>query len=321
MILKKGSLAPCSQCGKLKLVVDPEHHVCERCKHPHVSDGPLVLRKGQTLRDWGRTQHLDPDDERVKLIDQFAAYLRDSDRGQEIVRRYPWTWDGVEQIERELAGLTFEQTRSRINQLLKRLSCARGKRHTVESSKSRQDRPYWQEADFGQDAKRDGADHRGEGTNTNTNEGDETMAIYVEAPQMYELVERGEHPAKVSALSEPEVSKFDPEKQSIKVTFELTGGPFEGQRLSKFYTLSLSKMASLGKLYRTLLGKVEPGERVDIEKLIGCACAVQVTHKLGDDDENYAVVQDVFAPAKKGKAGSAKSKAKEPALAGAEVPF
>jgi len=142
------------------------------------------------------------------------------------------------------------------------------------------------------------------------------MALYVEAPAAYELVDRGEHTARVSAISEPEQSKFDPEKQSIKFTFELIGGPFEGQKLSKYYTLSLSKMASLGRLYRVLLGKIEPGERVDIEQLIGQDCAIQVTHKVGDDDESYAVVQDVFKPVKEGKRSQ-----KEPVLAGDSVPF
>jgi len=174
--------------------------------------------------------------------------------------------------------------------------------------------------DEGHTAGRDGAlcrtnENTEQNTNTTTKETNE-MPIFCQAPPAYELVERGEHPARITTISEPEQSKFDPEKESIKITFELTGGPFEGQLLGKYYTLSLSKMASLGKLYRTLVGKIDPGQRVDVEQLIGRDCAVQVTHKIGDDDEQYAVVQDVFKPAKDGKGSE-----KEPALSGSEVPF
>jgi len=313
--LRKGTLQPCSQCQRLTLVSTPERHVCERCKHPYVSDGPLVLRKGQSLRDWGRTQHLDLDDKRVVLINNMVTYLHTL-KGQEIVRRWPWVWDGVAKIERELSDLTFEQVRSRINSLLKRLCYARGKRGRQNSGC---DAPYRQDESFGQDAAlRQKMRHKNAETNT-TNElsKGEPMAIFVETPQAYELIDRGEYSARISAISAPEQNKFDPEKQSIKVTFELTtGGPFEGQQLTKYYTLSLSKMAGLGKLWRSLKGKLEPSERVDLEQLIGCLCAVQVTHKIGDDDEPYAVIQDVFQPAKT-KTG----KPKEPALAGAEVPF
>jgi len=332
MSIKKGSLAACSQCDRMTLVLDVEHHVCQRCQHPRAVDELLVLREGQSFRDWGRVHPLDPDDERVVLVDQFVAYLSTL-KGQEIVRRWPWVWDGVEKIERELSGLTLAQVRARINQLLKKLSLARGKRHTVESSKSRQDGPYWQDLEmFGAMANtnewhitdRDGAscqanEHEKQNTKTiNVKENDQ-MSIYVKAPQAYELVERGEHPAKIASISEPEPSKFDPDKQSVKITFALSGGSFDGQLLSKYYTLSLSKMASLGKLYRVLVGKIDPGQRVDIEQLIGRDCAVQVTHKIGDDDEQYAAIQAVFAPAKNGKGSE-----KEQALAGAnaeEVPF
>ncbi|MBI1744680.1 hypothetical protein HYR54_16665 [Candidatus Acetothermia bacterium] len=120
------------------------------------------------------------------------------------------------------------------------------------------------------------------------------MSVYVEVPNET-LIGRGEHQAKIVTIGKPEQSKFDESKQSVKLTFEITAGKFEGERLTKHFTLSLSSKAALGQLYRRLMGEPKPGERVDLEELLGQEVSIIVTHKAGDDGD-YAVIQDVFAP-------------------------
>lgn len=119
------------------------------------------------------------------------------------------------------------------------------------------------------------------------------MSLYIEVPNET-LIGRGEHQAKIVALSRPEPSKFDESKQSIKLFFEITSGKFKGEKLTKHFTMSLSSKAALGQLYRRLMGEPKPGERVNLESLIDQSVSIIVTHKDGDDGP-YAVIQDVFA--------------------------
>jgi hypothetical protein len=120
------------------------------------------------------------------------------------------------------------------------------------------------------------------------------MPVYVDVPNET-LVARGEHAAKIISVGKPEPSKFDEAKQSVKLTFVIMNGKSQGEKLTRYYTLSLSSKAALGQLYRRLRGEPKPGERVNIEDLVGQDVSIIVTHKAGDDGD-YAVIQDVFAP-------------------------
>ncbi len=120
------------------------------------------------------------------------------------------------------------------------------------------------------------------------------MGIFVKVPNET-LVSRGEHAAKIIAVGQPKPSKFDESKQSVKLTFEISSNKFQGKQLTKHFTLSLSSKAALSQLYRRLMGEPKPGERVNIEDLLGKDVSLIVTHKEGDDGP-YAVIQDVFQP-------------------------
>lgn len=120
------------------------------------------------------------------------------------------------------------------------------------------------------------------------------MPIYVDVPKET-LVSRGEHPARIISIGKPQTNKFDDSKQSIKLTFEITDGKFKGERLTKYFTLSLSSKSGLGILWRRLMGEPKLGTQVDLEELLDRDVSIFVAHKAGQDGD-YAVIQDVFVP-------------------------
>ncbi|MBI1742940.1 hypothetical protein HYR54_07715 [Candidatus Acetothermia bacterium] len=200
--------------------------------------------------------------------------------------RYSWVWTELEAIERKFDGLSKDELIRRLRLLYKRVAAAKGRRgHVTHRVKLN---GFSVAEDTGQNT------HSSASAKKNASAKGATMPVFVDVPNET-LVGRGEHRAKIVAVGKPEQSKFDESKQSIKLTFEIMTGKFEGEKLTKHFTLSLSSKASLGQLYRRLKGEPKPGERVNIEDLIGQDVAIMVTHKDGDDGD-YAVIQDVFAP-------------------------
>ena len=90
------------------------------------------------------------------------------------------------------------------------------------------------------------------------------MPIILDVPTEA-LIPRGEYRAKITQIGEPEPSKFDPEKKSLKLIFEITEVKAQGQKLSKWYTCSLASKSSLGQLFRRLNGEPK-SKTVDLER-------------------------------------------------------
>lgn len=206
--------------------------------------------------------------------------------------RYPWVWMELDAIEREFDELTEDELCRRLRFLYKRIAAAKGRRgHSIGLRSSHQYAALVGEAITSESNNSSASAIKNASANSQEVR---TMSVFVDVPNET-LVGRGVHQAKIVTIGKPEQSKFDETKQSIKLTFEITSGKNEGERLTKHYTLSLNSKASLGQLYRHLTGEPKPGERVNIEDLVGQDVALMVTHKTGDDGP-YAVIQDVFAP-------------------------
>jgi len=220
--------------------------------------------------------------EAMKHINQDLWQSGDSDR-------FPWVWTELELIEQAFDELTEDELVRRLRWLYKRIAAAKGRRgHSIGLRASHQYAALVGEAITSE------SNNSSASAKKNANAERNSMPVFVDVPNET-LVGRGEHHAKIVTIGKPEKSKFDETKQSVKLTFEITNGKHEGERLTKFYTLSLTSKSSLGQLYRRLVRELKPGERVEIEReLVGREVSIIVTHKEGDDGP-YAVIEDVFA--------------------------
>ncbi len=221
-------------------------------------------------------------DAKVLLLQAAFRYLSRDLWEEGDGERFPWVWREMDQLERDFDTLTYEGVRQRLKFLYKRIAAVKGQR----GHRTAQKAPPVGAANTGENSDANAP------ANANT-QGVNQMPIYVDVPKEV-LVSRGEHPAKIVAISKPETSRFDDSKQSIKLTFEITGGKFKGEKLTKHCTLSLGSKAALGALWRRLMGETKPGVKVDLEGLLEKDVSIMVSHKTGEDGD-YAVIQEVFA--------------------------
>jgi hypothetical protein len=195
--------------------------------------------------------------------------------------RFPWVFEELDALDRELDALSKEELALRLRHLYKRLAYAKGRRgHTSKVAAC----PVGQ-ASTG----------KSENANANANaKGDDNdMGTVLEVPREI-LLPRGEYAAKIVAIGEPEKSKFDENKLSVRFTFEIIQGKHKGTRLAKYYNASFAKGSALTALYRRLVGEPKPGDKIDLDVFLGKDVSIVVKHKEGADGP-FAVVDDVFA--------------------------
>jgi hypothetical protein len=196
--------------------------------------------------------------------------------------RFPWVFDELDALDRELDSLSKSELALRLRHLYKRLAYAKGRRgHKSKVAAS----PVGQ-ANTGK------SENASADANANA-QGDESMGTVVEVPRDV-LVARGEYAAKIVAIGEPEKSKFDENKLSVRFTFEVAEGKFKGARLAKYYNASFAKGSALTTLYRRLFGEPKPGDKIDLDVFLGKDVSIVVKHKEAADGP-FAVVDDVFA--------------------------
>jgi hypothetical protein len=194
--------------------------------------------------------------------------------------RFPWVFAELDALDRELDSLSKPELALRLRHLYKRLAYAKGRR----GHKS------------GLTASPVGPAKTGKSENASADanaKGDENMGTVLEVPRDV-LLPRGEYAAKIAAIGEPEKSKFDDNKLSVRFTFEITEGKHKGARLAKYYNASFAKGSALTALYRRLFGEPKPGDKIDLDCFLGKDVSIVVKHKEGSDGP-FAVVDDVFA--------------------------
>ncbi len=256
--------------------------VCAEAIGPFAGFARSIERPGTNLEELAglsRNPRVLELDRKVALMRLTAHYLSESE---------DWKLSGIDHLWDELARdadrLSYIELRARVRGLFKQIAAVKGRRHSerVGGELAAADYASAQSNPF---------------TSTDANaqpnaERKATMPTYVEyKPET--LVDRGDHPATIVTVGKPEISKFDENKQSIRITFEITDGKFKSERLSRYYGLNLSSKAALGQLYRRLVGEPTPG-RNDLDLLLEQKVSIFVAHKDGDDGP-YAVVQDIFA--------------------------
>jgi hypothetical protein len=197
--------------------------------------------------------------------------------------QFPWVFDELAALERELDHLTKPELALRLRHLYKSLAYAKGRRgHTSKVAAS----PV-------------GPAKTGKSENTDTTANatakgdDDDMGTVLEVPRDV-LLPRGEYAAKIVAIGDPVKSKFDENKLSVRFTFEITAGKYKGARLAKYYNASFAKGSALTALYRRLFGEPKPGDKIDLDVFLGKDVSIVVKHKEGADGP-FAAVDDVFA--------------------------
>jgi hypothetical protein len=198
--------------------------------------------------------------------------------------RFPWVFEELDALDRELGSLSQAELALRLRHLYKRLAYAKGRRgHTSALGAF----PVGQASTGKSENANADAD-----ANANA-QGDDSMGTVLEVPRDV-LLPRGEYAARIVAIGEPERSKFDESKLSVRFTFEVTEGKHKGARLAKYYTASFNKGSALTALYRRLFGEPKPGDKIDLDCFLNKDVAIVVKHKEGSDGP-FAVVDDVFA--------------------------
>jgi hypothetical protein len=201
--------------------------------------------------------------------------------------RFPWVFEELVELDRELDQLTKPELALRLRHLYKRLAYAKGRRGHKSGlgaspvGQANAGKPESASADADANA------------NANTQGDDNDMGTVLEVPRDV-LLPRGEYAAKIVAIGEPEKSKFDDNKLSVRFTFEVTEGKHKGARLAKYYTASFNKGSALTALYRRLFGEPKPGDKIDLDCFLGKDVSIVVKHREGADGP-FAVVDDVFA--------------------------
>lgn len=197
--------------------------------------------------------------------------------------RFPWVFDELAALERELDHLTKSELALKLRHLYKSLAYAKGRRgHTSGLAAF----PVGQ-ANAGKSENTDAT------ANATAKGDDDDMGTVLEVPRDV-LLPRGEYAAKIVAIGEPKKSKFDENKLSVRFTFEITEGKFKGARLAKYYNASFAKGSALTALYRRLFGEPKPGDKIDLDVFLGKDVSIVVKHKEGTDGP-FAAVDDVFA--------------------------
>jgi hypothetical protein len=194
---------------------------------------------------------------------------------------FPWVFDELAALERELDHLTKSELALRLRHLYKRLAYAKGRRGQKSGLAAF---PVAAESTGKSENATANADAKGD---------DDDMGMVLEVPRDV-LLPRGEYAAKIVAIGDPVKSKFDDNKLSVRFTFEITDGKYKGARLAKYYTASFNKGSALTTLYRRLFGEPKAGEKIDLDVFLGKDVSIVVKHKEGTDGP-FAAVDDVFA--------------------------
>jgi hypothetical protein len=247
----------------------------------HEQISPSWPGKDAPAREQSRTASaLDDWDDKVWLL--RSAFLQLAGAwGPGDGEQFPWVFDELDALDRELDLLTKSELALKLRHLYKRLAYAKGRR----GHKS------------GLAAFPVAAESTGKSENANANadaKGDDNdMGTVLEVPRDI-LLPRGEYAAKIVAIGEPQKSKFDDNKLSVRFTFEITAGKYKGARLAKYYNASFAKGSALTALYRRLFGEPKPGDKIDLDVFLGKDVSIVVKHKEGTDGP-FAAVDDVFA--------------------------
>ena len=97
---------------------------------------------------------------------------------------------------------------------------------------------------------------------------------------------------------EKEASKFDQEKEVVKIQFKTEYKPKPNEaswKITMSCTASLHENSKLNGVVERLTGKqLKEEEGFDMESLIGQECFVQVDHQTSDAGKIYAKVVDVL---------------------------
>jgi hypothetical protein len=187
--------------------------------------------------------------------------------------RFPWVFEELDALDRELDSLSKEELALRLRHLYKRLAYAKGRR----GHKSVLGAFPAGQANAGK------SENANADADANANaQGDENVGTVLEVPRDI-LLPRGEYAAKIVAIGEPEKSKFDESKFSVRFTFEITQGKHKGTRLAKYYNASFAKGSALTTLYRRLVGEPKPGDKIDLDCFLGKDVSIVVKHKEGAD--------------------------------------
>jgi len=115
--------------------------------------------------------------------------------------------------------------------------------------------------------------------------------------QQYEVLRTGEYRCKVASLEVVE-SPFEPKREQVKFTLELTDPVHSGRRLTAYCSLSTSPKAKLIRWAQALLNRTfTAGDALNLADLIGREGVAVVVVKQGDKGE-YNRVEDLLpAPA------------------------
>jgi hypothetical protein len=194
---------------------------------------------------------------------------------------FPWVFDELAALERELDALSKEELALKLRHLYKRLAYAKGRRGQKSGLAAF---PVAAESTGKSENATANADAKGD---------DDDMGVLLEVPRDV-LLPRGEYAAKIVAIGDPVKSKFDQNKLSVRFTFEITEGKYKGARLAKYYNASFNKGSALTALYRRLFGEPKPGDKIDLDVFLGKDVSIVVKHKEGTDGP-FAAVDDVFA--------------------------
>jgi hypothetical protein len=199
--------------------------------------------------------------------------------------RFPWVFDELDALDHELDSLSKSELALRLRCIYKRLAYAKGRRGHRSGLAAF---PAGKENAGKSDNANANAD-----ANANTQGDDNDMGTVLEVPRDV-LLPRGEYAAKIAAIGDPEKSKFDENKLSVRFTFEITAGKHKGARLAKYYNASFAKGSALTALYRRLFGEPKAGDKIDLDVFLNKDVSIVVKHKEGSDGP-FAVVDDVFA--------------------------
>jgi hypothetical protein len=273
----------CEQGSQMKSAKpgDPELGLqAQSAKHgAHEQISPSWPDKDGVAREQSQTASaLDDWDDKVWLL--RAAFLQLAGAwGPGDGERFPWVFRELDALERELDALSKEELALKLRHLYKRLAYAKGRREPKSGLAAFS-------AGQANAGKSENADSTAKGD-------DENMGTVLEVPRDV-LLPRGEYAAKIVAIGEPQKSKFDENKLSVRFTFEITEGKHKGARLAKYYTASFNKGSALTTLYRRLFGEPKPGDKIDLDVFLNKDVSIVVKHREGADGP-FAVVDDVFA--------------------------
>ena len=202
--------------------------------------------------------------------------------------RFPWVHAELNEIERELSSLAYEELRKRLRALYKRIAAAKGRRGY------RQRRDSHTNTGRASARKQSEAGGKAEAEAPPVKGADVPINLTVKD---FSPIGEGQHRAAIRSVEERE-SKFSDSKHRtyLAITFEITQGKDAGRTLTKGYSPVLSSKSHLGQLWRRLKGSLPVGQTVDVEGLIGEQVDIVVVHDAGEDGDVRERIAEVFKP-------------------------